>query len=131
MIEPRCKLVLLLLLAFSLAACSKHAADSGEDKKDEPVPDVTVSKVVRAVIADNLIVNGNLAALPNRDAKVAALVPGRISRVLVVEGDRVTSGESIAELDSTLLREQERQSEAAVTQAKTFRSSSNSSTNFA
>src|SRR5207249_1702543 len=56
--------------------------------------------------------------LPNRDAKVAALVPGRIKSLLVVEGTRVAADQPIAELDSTSLREQLRQAEAAVTQAK-------------
>ena len=119
MIKRRHYFALALAVALSLAGCAKHAgSDDEEGKKGEPVPDVTTAKVVRAVIADNLIVNGNLAALPNHDAKVAALVPGRISKVLVVEGDHVTAGEPVAELDSTLLREQERQSEGAVTQAK-------------
>ena len=58
-------------VALSLTACGKRGDPEDEAKKGEPVPDVTVAKVVRGVIADNLIVNGNLAALPNRDAKVA------------------------------------------------------------
>ena len=107
----------LLLLAFALAGCGKKDAGD-EEKGGELVPDVTVAKVVRGPIADNLIVNGNLAGLPNKDAKVAALVPGRIARVLVVEGDRVRPGQPLAELDSTLLREQERQSAAQVKQAQ-------------
>jgi cobalt-zinc-cadmium efflux system membrane fusion protein len=82
------------------------------------VPDVTVATVVRGSVSENLIVSGNLAAPPNRDAKVAALVPGRVARVLVVEGTAVKEGQVLAELDTTLLREQERQAQAAVTQAK-------------
>ncbi len=82
------------------------------------MPEVTVAKVERAPIADSLMVSGNLAAAPNRDAKVAALVPGRIARVLVVEGDTVKEGQPLAELDSTLLQEQARQAEAAVAQAR-------------
>lgn len=107
----------VLLVALSFAACGKQA-DSDETKKTDAVPDVTVAKVVRGVIAGNLIVNGNLAALPGRDAKVAVLVPGRVSRVLVVEGDHVNAGQALAELDSTLLRDQVRQTDAAVAQAK-------------
>ena len=82
------------------------------------MPDVTIAKVERATIADSLIVSGNLAALPNRDAKVAALVPGRVANVLVSEGDRVKDGQALAKLDGTLLLEQERQEEAAVAQAR-------------
>lgn len=110
----------LLLLAVGLAGCGKHADSDDEEtaKAGAAVPEVTVAKVERAPISDNLIVSGNLAALPNHDAKVAALVPGRVARVMVVEGDSVKQGQAVAELDSTLLREQERQAEAAVAQAK-------------
>jgi RND family efflux transporter MFP subunit len=111
------KAVLLTSLALGLAGCGKPGGDE-DSRAATPVPEVTVAKVIRAPITQNLIVSGNLAALPNRDAKVAALVPGRIARVEVVEGDRVKSGQPLAELDSTLLQEQERQAEAAVAQAK-------------
>lgn len=109
-------MVLVSLLA--LGGCGKHGGGEDDEKAGTPEPEVTVAKVTREKIAQDLIVSGNLAALPNRDAKVAALVPGRIARVLVVEGDKVTEGQPLAELDSSLLKEQERQAEAAVTQAK-------------
>ncbi len=109
-----------LCLTLVLAGCGKKSGDPEEDSKSEAkaVPDVTVTKVTRASIQDNLIVSGNLAAPPNHDAKVAALVPGRISRVLVVEGSTVKDGQPLAELDTTLLREQERQAEATLAQAR-------------
>jgi multidrug efflux pump subunit AcrA (membrane-fusion protein) len=116
--EPRAKLAVAILLTLVLAGCSKHGGDDEESTSAAPVPDVTVAKVERASITQNLIVSGNLAALPNRDAKVAALVPGRIARVMVVEGNSVKEGQALAELDGTLLRDQERQAEAAVAQAK-------------
>lgn len=106
----------ILLSTFALAGCGKHATEEGADAG--AVPDVTVAKVERASLDETLTVSGNLAALPNRDAKVAALVPGRIARVLVTEGDQVRDGQSLAELDGTLLLEQERQAEAAVAQAR-------------
>lgn len=116
----RTQFALLLIALVALAACGKHGGgDADEEKKaGTPEPEVTVAKVTREKIAQDLIVSGNLAALPNRDAKVAALVPGRVARVLVVEGDQVKEGQSLAELDGSLLKEQERQAEAAVTQAK-------------
>src|SRR5262249_43086828 len=99
-----------------LIACNKQSdEDSGSGA---PVPDVTVAKVQRAPVVQSLIVSGNLAAAPNRDAKLAALVPGRIARVLVVEGDHVKEGQPLAEIDSTLLRDQEHQAAAAVAQAQ-------------
>jgi RND family efflux transporter MFP subunit len=105
-----------LLLAILPMACGKSGED--EEKRETAVPEVTVSKVQRAPISQDLIVTGNLASLPNRDAKVAALVPGRILKWFVIEGDRVKEGQPLVEIDSTLLREQERQAEAAVAQAK-------------
>jgi cobalt-zinc-cadmium efflux system membrane fusion protein len=108
-----------LVLTMVVIGCSKKSSDA-EDAGNESsaVPDVTVTKVVRAPIADNLMVSGNLAAAPNHDAKVAPMVPGRVARVLVVEGTAVKEGQILAELDATLLVEQERQAEAAVAQAK-------------
>ena len=55
-------------LSFCLlaAACNKKDADDETKKAASAVPDVTVTKVKRATIAGDLIVNGNLAALPNR-----------------------------------------------------------------
>jgi RND family efflux transporter MFP subunit len=108
-----------LYLTLVLAGCSKKSGDP-EDTKGEAavVPDVTVTNVTRVPIADNLIVSGNLDAPPNHDAKVAALVPGRISRVFVTEGSPVKEGQILAELDTTLLKEQERQAEAAVAQTR-------------
>jgi membrane fusion protein, heavy metal efflux system len=114
--KPLTGTVVVILVSVALGGCGKPGDDEASDAG--PSPEVTVAKVERAPIAQNLIVSGNLAALPNRDAKVAALVPGRIARVLVVEGDRVKESQSLAEIESTLLREQERQAEAAVAQAK-------------
>jgi RND family efflux transporter MFP subunit len=106
-----------ILAAFLICAgCAKHSAD--EESAAAPTPEVTVAKVMRAAVTQDLIVSGNLAALPNRDSKVSALVPGRIARVLVIEGDRVKEGQVVAEIDSSLLVEQARQAEAAVAQAK-------------
>jgi len=111
------RVTLAIFLSAVLLTCGK-SGDEGPAKESAPIPDVTVAKVVRAALAQHLIVNGNLAALPNRDAKVAALVPGRIGRMLVVEGDRVQAGQPLAEIEGMLLQEQERQAEAAVDQAK-------------
>jgi RND family efflux transporter MFP subunit len=97
-----------------LASCGKPE----KTEANEAAPEVTIATVRRGKLAQDLLVSGNLAALPNRDAKVAALVPGRIKSLLVVEGTRVSADQPIAELDSTSLREQLRQAEAAVAQAK-------------
>jgi len=116
LIKQLAKALPLLLVALLSSGCGKSGAD--DEKNQAAIPEVTVTKVIRAPISQDLIVTGNLAALPNCDAKVAALVPGRVLKLLVVEGDRVKEGQALVDIDSTLLQEQERQAEAAVAQAK-------------
>jgi RND family efflux transporter MFP subunit len=56
--------------------------------------------------------------VPNEDVKVSALVPGRVLKVNVAEGDSVKQGQVIAELDRQPLLDQRRQAAAAVDTAK-------------
>ena len=106
----------LLILAMLLWAEGCGPKDPGAEAT--AVPEVTVTVVRKAPLSESLRVSGNLAALPNRDAKISALVPGRIQAVQVTEGDRVGAGQVLATLDSTSLQDQLRQAEAAVAQAK-------------
>jgi RND family efflux transporter MFP subunit len=56
--------------------------------------------------------------LPNQDVKVSALVPGRISAMLVAEGDHVKEGSLLAKIDDHSYRDQLQQAEASIDQAK-------------
>ncbi|MDP9268900.1 MAG: efflux RND transporter periplasmic adaptor subunit [Acidobacteriota bacterium] len=98
---------------MSLSGCGKTTPEASG-----PTPEVTVAKVERGVIAQELTVSGNLTAVPNRDAKLAALVAGRIAKMLVTEGDRVQQGQLLVVLESQPLLDQARQAEATVAQAK-------------
>ncbi len=104
----------VLTLSALTVACGK----SGAEKDAPPVAEVTVTTAHHGALAEKLLVSGNLAALPNRDAKIAALVPGRIQSVLVNEGDAVSAGQVLAQLDSASLQDQLRQAEGAVAQAR-------------
>lgn len=106
--------VALALGCALLSGCSKAVDDPGST----PVPDVTVATVQRAALTQELLVSGNLSAPANRDAKVAALVPGRIQAVFVTEGDQVAAGQALAQVDPSSLTDQLRQAEAAVSQAR-------------
>jgi RND family efflux transporter MFP subunit len=97
-----------------LSGCDRPQADDTATA----VPEVTVTTVQKATLDEDLLVSGNLAALPNRDAKVAPLVPGRIRAVLVTEGDRVAAEQMLAQLDPTSFADQLHQAEAAVAQAR-------------
>ena len=104
---------LVLMATFVSAGCGKK--DPGPEAT--AVPEVTVTVAHKAPLNDSLRVSGNLAALPNRDAKVSAVVPGRIQAVLVAEGDSVSPNQELARLDNPSLHDQLRQADAAVGQA--------------
>ena len=111
-----------VMLAWVLApACSKSPDAGGEESPDHPeeaVPEVTLTRVERADISAKLAVTGTLAALPNQDVKVSSLVPGRIARMMVAEGDRVKAGRVMAKVDDRPFLDLIQQAEGAVAQAK-------------
>ena len=104
------------LLAASVACGGKHA----EEEKTPEVPTIAAdtTKVTRRMVVDELVVRGTVAAVPNEDVKVSALVPGRVNTVTVAEGDTVAQGQVVAELERQPLQDQRRQAAAAVEQAK-------------
>jgi membrane fusion protein (multidrug efflux system) len=114
-------LLLALALAFGLAGCGPSTGAQGEEqaaKPEEAVAEVTVTKVARESISLTLQISGTIAAVPNRDAKVSAQVPGRIAELLANEGDVVEEGHVLARIESEPQRDQERQAQAALEQAK-------------
>jgi RND family efflux transporter MFP subunit len=104
------------LLATAILSAGCRPADPG--KESSPIPEVTVTTARKGALIEKVLVSGNLVALPNRDAKLSTLVPGRIQSVKVTEGDFVQRGQILAQLDSTSLHDQLVQAEAAVAQAK-------------
>jgi len=116
-----CGRLTLLLAACSLAllcGCRKQSSGENGPKGSMTEAEVTVTRVQQGALVEDLLVSGNLVSLPNQDAKVGALVSGRIQRVLVKEGDRVSAGQALAELENAPLRDQALQAEAAVAQAR-------------
>ena len=86
----------LLLSALVVAGC-KHGGD-GDEKLDRP--SVKIAVVAEARIAPRTTVAGVLAPLPGRDVKVGALVPGRVDRLFVAEGDVVKPGQPLAHVEA-------------------------------
>jgi RND family efflux transporter MFP subunit len=109
----------LLLLAFVLAlpGCAKTAQEEGAA---ESVPTITaeIGKVLRQDLVERLVVRGTIAAVPNEDVRISALVPGHVMMLKVAEGDAVAAGQVVAEIDPRPLEDQKRQAAAAVAQAK-------------
>jgi RND family efflux transporter MFP subunit len=110
------------VLAFTLAGCSHKAGGDAEEGGGEKAPpavvEVTLTKVTRADISQDIAISGNIAALPNRDVRVSSLVAGRVAELSVAEGDHVTAGQLIAKIDDRPIRDQLQQAEAAVAQAQ-------------
>jgi RND family efflux transporter MFP subunit len=103
-----------------LFAMCGHGGGEEEETRPPEVPTISAetAKVARRTIVDDLVVRGAIAAVPNEDVKVSALVAGRVNAVAVAEGDTVSQGQVIAELDRQPLEDQRRQAAAAVEQAK-------------
>ena len=109
---------LVTLAAVAMGACSKKAGGDEEGDAKSALPAVvTTTTVTRADVSRTLLINGPVAAVPNRDVKVSSLVPGRVAELKVAEGDRVTAGQLIAKIDDHAMRDQVAQAEAAVQQA--------------
>lgn len=111
-------------LHFAFVVSVATAACGGKGGEEEPrpadVPTITAetAKVTRRTLVEELVVRGSIAALPNEDVKVSALVPGRVTSVTVAEGDTVREGQVIAQLDRQPLRDQARQATAGVEHAR-------------
>ena len=116
-----CFLTLTLAL-LTLPSCSKKS--SGDESADTEegaaniVAEVTVTRVERTDIQSTLSVSGTVSALPNQDVRVSSLVPGRVARMMVAEGDHIREGQVLAKIDDRPFRDQVQQAQAAVDQAK-------------
>jgi len=108
--------VLATLGALASGACSNRLTE--EASESSAVAQVTLTRVVRADISEILLLTGTAAAPPNRDVRVSALVPGRVAELSVAEGDAVRAGQILAKLDDRTYRDQLRQAEATLDQAK-------------
>jgi RND family efflux transporter MFP subunit len=112
--------IFMVALVF-IAGCShKPGASDGADSATSGVPnaEVTLTKVARADARETAAVSGTVAALPNQDVRVSALITGRIAEMKVAEGDAVHAGQVIARLDPHPYQDQLVQAEAAAQQAK-------------
>jgi RND family efflux transporter MFP subunit len=112
----------IALALLLLPSCSKKSAEGEGEEAEESaaniVAEVTTTRVERADIQSTLSVTGTVSALPNQDVRVSSLVPGRIARMMVAEGDRIREGQVLAKIDDRPFRDQVQQAQAAVDQAK-------------
>jgi len=125
---PMCLLSLAVALLLFPSCSQKSSEGEGGDTEEgaaNVVAEVTVTRVERADIQSTLSVSGTVSALPNQDVRVSSLVPGRIARMMVAEGDRVHEGEALAKIDDRPFNDQVQQAQAAVDQAEANLENSN------
>lgn len=115
---------------------ARAPAASGESREIRLMPDspqlarITLARVMTAPVAqDEVVAPGAIEAIPTRISRLAMPVAGRVTRVLVGLGDRVTRGQPVVAIDSpdaaTMLsgaaqaEARVRQMQAALTKAQT------------
>jgi RND family efflux transporter MFP subunit len=106
-----------LLVPALIGGCAKTSEEEGA-AADVPTIVADVGQVTRRDLVEQLVVRGTIAARPNDDVRISALVPGRVMMLKVAEGDAVSAGQVVAEIDPRPLEDQKRQAAAAVAQAK-------------
>jgi membrane fusion protein, multidrug efflux system len=109
---------ILVACGLLLPGCSRAGGD--EEGAAPGIPTITadVGKATRQDMVQMVTVRGTVAALPNEDVKVSALVPGRVMAMRVAEGDPVTAGQVVAEIDPQPLQDLNQQAAAALESAK-------------
>jgi RND family efflux transporter MFP subunit len=102
MIRSRSVLVLIVVVAAAVAAgCSGEASTAAPPPSNAhgtaPPLDVAVVRAIVATVQSTLEISGTLAAQTRVGVKPKT--PGRLERVLVDIGDRVTAGQVVATID--------------------------------
>jgi membrane fusion protein, multidrug efflux system len=115
---------LALAMALTISACAKDGvagdktpADKDAKAANEAAIPVEVASPIRGEML--AMYSGTATLDAEADAEVIARVGGEVRRILVEEGDRVDSGQLLAQLDDRQLRLQAAQTRAAL--AKTER----------
>jgi len=112
------RLAAAMAAVLLLHGCARSSEEGGAGEETiVPTIAAEVGTVIRGTIADDLVVRGTIAALPNEDVKVSALVAGRVDAVTVAEGDSVRAGQVVAKIDVRTIEDQQKQAEASRQQA--------------
>lgn len=111
---------LLVLGAVAVLQATGGSPGVQESPAARPAPvAVTVSAARRADLATVVQATGTVKAL--REARIAARMPGRVTAVLVEEGDHVAAGAPLLRLDGSEILAAEAQARAAVAAARAQR----------
>ena len=112
-------LLMLILLSLITFGCAKKSEEPEEE--EGPVAsdvEVGVARVEQGTIRQIVETGGTLSAIPDRDVKVSSLVAGRVNELHATEGDLVTTGQLLAKIDDTALRDEYLRAKAALENAQ-------------
>jgi RND family efflux transporter MFP subunit len=124
-----------LLSLCLFAGCTEKPTESSgdnDDKKEQAAP-IKLPAVVATTenVPRTLTIPGVVSALPDHSVKVSPAISGKLLRVLVVPGQKVSAGQLIAELDDRHVVEQLEQSTAAIQSAQANIAQAQENLNFA
>jgi RND family efflux transporter MFP subunit len=105
----------MLFLGLSCCRSSSREQASGQASSQGSMP-VKVVKVERRNLSEKLTFTGTIEAWQKMN--IVPDISGKIARIYVKEGDRVSQGQLLAELDTQSLRLQLQQAEAALAAAR-------------
>jgi len=83
-------------VAMSVAGCGKNHTQNAVAAA-EPIPHVSIAKVSRTSLADNYEATGTVTA--KSTTQVSANLMGRVNSIRVSEGDTVSKGQVLVEID--------------------------------
>jgi len=99
----------------TVAPTAVAASDAAPaDKSADPIP-VEVSSAVLRPVETLVSAKGTLVPAQGASARVAVVSPGRLTRVLVAEGDRVVQGQLLAIVDNRGAQAASQSAQAALT----------------
>ena len=90
-----------LILLVTLQACNSNDEPEIEENRVAPVVEVIEASVVERAM--NVTYSGTLE--PLRQINVGSNSPGRIERIFVAEGDRVSAGDPLVQMEDNQLRQ--------------------------
>jgi RND family efflux transporter MFP subunit len=87
----------------------EHEEEAGHtiqfDEVSAKLAGIKLTEVKLGKLATGIAFNGQIAADPNAVAQVASLVPGRVTQLLVSQGDKVKAGQTLAIIESRAIGE--------------------------
>lgn len=108
---------LIFALLLLLGGCGAPSATKPEEAAEPAAVAVTTAKAAIHPIRDTVLVDGSFTTAEGQSARLAPALAGRITKILVREGDHVTAGQLLATIDTRVQAAQSLGAKAATSAA--------------